>query len=126
MKIIFDSVAELIHFYDINCPGDIGLIDNHDSYCSDCKKCWEQSGLEYELKNEESITMIDKTPTEITYADAVYELIKEECAGLDSIYEDYIIKLVGHCGLAALHRANLIESCGVINCRRLYVLCDKK
>lgn len=75
---------------------------------------------------KESIKMTDKTHKEITYTDCVYELIKEECEGLDSIYEDYIIKLVGQCGLGALKRANLIESCGVLNCRQLYVLCDRK
>lgn len=74
---------------------------------------------------KEPIKMIDKTPKEITYTDAVYELIKEECGGMDSIYEDYIVKLVGQCGLGALKRANLIESCGVVNCRRLWVLCEK-
>lgn len=75
---------------------------------------------------EESIKMTDKAPKEFTYTDCVYELIKDECEGMDSIYEDYIVKLVGNCGLAALKRANLIESCGVLNCRQLYVLCERK
>lgn len=75
---------------------------------------------------EESIKMTDKEPKEVTYTDCVYELIKDECEGMDSIYEDYIVKLVGNCGLAALKRANLIESCGVLNCRQLWVLCDKE
>ena len=73
---------------------------------------------------EESIKMTDQTK-EFSYTDAVYELVKDECKDLDSIYEDYIVKLVGQCGLAALKRANLIESCGVLNCRKLYVLCEK-
>ena len=68
--------------------------------------------------------MTDQTK-EFSYTDAVYELVKDECKDLDSIYEDYIVKLVGQCGLAALKRANLIESCGVLNCRKLYVLCEK-
>lgn len=61
----------------------------------------------------------------LTYTDWVYELIKEECEGMDAIYEDYILKLVGYHGLTALKQAGLLESCGVINCRRLYVLCKK-
>lgn len=60
------------------------------------------------------------------YTEAVYETIKEECAGLDSIYEDYIVRLVGNCGLAALKRAGLIETCGVLNERQLYVLVERK
>lgn len=75
---------------------------------------------------KESMEMIDQPANKFTYTDAVYELVKEECEGLDSIYEDYIVKLVGNCGLAALKRANLIESCGVLNCRRLWVLCERQ
>ena len=53
-------------------------------------------------------------------------LLKNECKDLDSIYEDYIIRLVGESGLNALKEANLIEGCGILNNRRLYVLLDKK
>ena len=56
------------------------------------------------------------------YADYVYCIVQNECNGMDSIYEDYIIKLVGIHGLVALKEHNLVESCGVLNERRLYVL----
>lgn len=59
------------------------------------------------------------------YADYVYDIIAKECADLDSIYGDYICKLVGECGLNALVENNLIEGCGILNGRKLYVLCDK-
>lgn len=42
------------------------------------------------------------------------------------MYEDFIIRLVGEFGLQALKESNLIETCGVINGRQLYVICDKK
>lgn len=77
------------------------------------------------IPKEESINMTSQTTKEFTYTDAVYEFVKDECEGMDSIYEDYIVKLVGNFGLAALKRANLIESCGVLNCRRLWVLCER-
>lgn len=215
MNIIFDSEKARDEFFERFCPEDFNLKERGDCGCGIerlCNKCWEQSGLEYEIKNEttvlketvlnlndiirvkftdygkdiyyhqydnligqgvnisrsypkvddkgytdiqlwvfmntfgshlklgmmnqiiedntiyikeESIGMTDQTK-EFTYTDAVYELIKDECEGMDSIYEDYIIKLVGDCGLAALKRANLIESCGILNCRRLYVLCERK
>jgi hypothetical protein len=89
--------------------------------CVDCG-----SSKQYDLfqpKNKGTIEMTNKK--EFTYTDAVYELIKDECKDMDSIYEDYIISLVGNCGLAALKRAGLVESCGILNCRQLYVLCDK-
>lgn len=60
------------------------------------------------------------------YVDYVYDIVKTECAGLDSIYKEYLIDLVGVCGLNALRKANLIEACGVINGRQLYVLCRKE
>lgn len=62
----------------------------------------------------------------MTYAEYVYDIIKSESDGLDSIYEDYIESLVGHYGLYALVENRFIESCGVVNGRKLYVLCDKK
>ncbi len=60
------------------------------------------------------------------YSDYVYDIIKGECEGMDAIYEDYIIQLVGEYGLKALQEYELVEGCGVLNGRRLYVLCDKK
>ena len=60
------------------------------------------------------------------YVDYVYNIVKLECTDLDSIYKDYIIRLVGVYGFNALYFEKLIESCGVVNGRRLYVLLDKK
>ena len=60
------------------------------------------------------------------YVDYVYDIVRLDTEGLDSIYKDYIIQMVGVYGFNALHEAKLIESCGVINGRRLYVLCEKR
>ena len=60
------------------------------------------------------------------YGDYIYEKLKEETKGLDSIYEDYIIHLAGHWGLMFLKAEGKIEACGVVNGRQLYVLCDAK
>lgn len=57
--------------------------------------------------------------------DKVYETVKEVCKDLDAIYEDYIIYLVGHEGLYLLRKEKLVESCGVVNGRQLYALCEK-
>lgn len=59
-------------------------------------------------------------------ANQIYKIVKNECEGLDSVYEDYIISLVGLYGLLQLKGNHLIETCGVVNGRQLYVLCDKK
>lgn len=60
----------------------------------------------------------------MNYASYVYIIVRNETQGLDSIYEDYIIKLVGLHGLNALIEAGFLETCGVVNGRPLYVLCD--
>lgn len=61
----------------------------------------------------------------MTYADYVYEIIKNESRNLDAIYQDYILYMVGAMGMRALVENKLVESCGVVNGRLLYVLCDK-
>lgn len=60
------------------------------------------------------------------YADYCYDIIKSECEGLDAIYEDYIIRYIGTFGLRALKYNKLIENCGCIHGRNLYVLCEKE
>lgn len=128
MKIIFDSKEERDSTIQTYCPSMIGLKDadilcDHDVIT--CVDCWKIAvRLEIKSDKEESIKMTaeNKQPT---YTDCVYELIKDECNGMDSIYEDYIVSLVGNCGLAALKRAGLVESCGVLNCRQLYTLVNK-
>lgn len=61
----------------------------------------------------------------MNYVDHVYEIMKLETKNLDSIYQDHIIHLVGVFGFNALYENKLLESCGVINGRQLYVLCDR-
>lgn len=60
------------------------------------------------------------------YLEYVYERLHHEIAGLDSVYEDYIIQVIGEYGLFILKKHRLLETCGVINGRQLYVLCDKE
>lgn len=62
----------------------------------------------------------------MTYADYVYKIIKNESRNLDALYQDYILELVGVMGMDALIENKLVETCGVVNGRQLFVLCDKK
>lgn len=55
----------------------------------------------------------------------IYRVVKEGSLGFDAIYENYITELVGVDGLEILKRNRLIETCGVINGRQLYVLIEK-
>ena len=54
--------------------------------------------------------------------DYIYDAVKKECVQLDAIYEDYILELVGIAGLRTLKKEGLLEPCGVVNGRQLYVL----
>lgn len=58
--------------------------------------------------------------------DQVYNTVAEVFNDLDAIYEDYLIYLVGFEGFYILIENRLLESCGVINGRKLYALCEKK
>lgn len=72
--------------------------------------------------------IIHETERKVTrkdYADYIYEIVRLECEGMDSVYADFIEHLVGSCGLNILREFNMVESCGVINGRKLYVLCGK-
>lgn len=55
----------------------------------------------------------------------IYDYVKENTVGFDAVYEEHIIHLVGVRGLDILKENRLIESCGIISDRQLYVLCDK-
>lgn len=59
------------------------------------------------------------------FVDHVYEILKFDCEDLDAIYADHIKQMVGVYGLNALLVNRLLESCGVVNGRKLYVLVEK-
>lgn len=61
----------------------------------------------------------------MTYVDHVYEIIKNESRNLDALYQDYILEMVGVMGMQALIENKLVETCGVVNGRQLFVLCNK-
>lgn len=63
---------------------------------------------------------------QLPFVSLVYDIVKMETDGMDAVYKDYIIQQVGVFGLNALLEHKLIEGCGVVNGRQLYVLCDKK
>lgn len=60
------------------------------------------------------------------YVDHVYNIIKLDCEDMDAIYGDHIKYMVGVYGFNALIGEELIESCGEINGRKLYVVLKKE
>lgn len=62
----------------------------------------------------------------MNYIKYIYLTLRAETFNLDSVYEDYIIQLVGTTGLEELKKANLIESCGVVNGRQLYTVVGRE
>ena len=56
------------------------------------------------------------------FVDKLYDILKEESEGLDAIYENHIIDVIGRRGLQILFENGMIVICGARNGRRLYVL----
>lgn len=56
----------------------------------------------------------------------IYNVVKQDCDCLDSVYEDYLIHIVGTYGVNLLKENGLLESRGVINGRQLYVIIEAK
>lgn len=54
----------------------------------------------------------------------IYEYLKDRCEGLDIIYEETILALVGSYGLVVLKDAKLLKTYDVLNGRQVYALCD--
>jgi hypothetical protein len=72
----------------------------------------------------EAFESATKEAKERIYTRRVYDIIKTESTGLDSIYKDFILCCVGTYGLNTLLDANLLEACGVVYGRKLYTLLD--
>lgn len=60
----------------------------------------------------------------MTYAEYCHAILKRDAKGLDAMYEDYIIHVIGVAGLTELRTNNLLEPCGVVHGRHLYALVD--
>lgn len=60
------------------------------------------------------------------YVDYVYDILKKDCEGLDSVYEDYVKNQIGTIGLNALLENGLLEGCGVLYGRQLYMLVERE
>ena len=58
------------------------------------------------------------------YVHYIYHLLEEKTEGVDAIYEDYILDLIGSHGFDSLKELRLIEGCGSIHGRNLYALCN--
>ena len=56
------------------------------------------------------------------YLDRLRHILASECEGLDAIYEDYIVKLIGEEGFELLRCEKILTVCGSVNGRTLYVL----
>ena len=60
------------------------------------------------------------------YVDYVYDIVRLDCEEIDAIYGDYIQQMVGVYGLNSLIEWGLVEGCGIVIGRQLYVLVEKK
>lgn len=54
----------------------------------------------------------------------LHEIVKGSTRGMDAVYEDYLVRLVGQEGFDILQKHKMLESCGSINGRNLYTVVD--
>lgn len=67
----------------------------------------------------------EKQPLNLT-PEMLHEVMQGCVRGMDAVYEDYVIYLVGREGFDILRNQRLLESCGSINGRRLYTVAEGK
>lgn len=97
-------------------------LGNQGKYYNEFKK-WLPEEKEEDGKTwAERIRYTMGAAIDLLYAQYAYETVKQHAVGFDSVYEDYILELVGSEGLRALKEFHFIEDCGVVNLRQLYVL----
>ena len=59
------------------------------------------------------------------FVNYIHDIVLLDCSDLDAVYEDHLKAMFGTYGLNALLVNKRIESCGVVNGRRLYAICKK-
>lgn len=75
--------------------------------------------------DDEGDVTVEKTPLTMNI-DILQEVVSGCTRGMDAVYEDYLIYLVGEEGFYILRKNKLLESCGSINGRNLYTIACMK
>ena len=60
------------------------------------------------------------------FVNYIHDIARLDCSDLDAVYEDHLKNMFGVYGFNALLINKRIESCGVVNGRRLYAICERK
>lgn len=59
----------------------------------------------------------------LRYAEICRDILNSQLdKNIEAVYEDYIIRMVGEHGIKAMRKHQLIEPCGVIHGKKLYVI----
>lgn len=134
IRSVFDDWVDHSKFNVFKCPNcgnpyPMPCETANGMWVMDCMKCDTKTD-EYPT-DEEALFAWNKLPKKGTRkmtaaTKEIYDYVKDGCVGLDSIYENTIINLVGSYGLEILKDVKLLETCGVLNGRQLYVLCELK
>ena len=61
-----------------------------------------------------------------TYVEYVYEIIKNKTEGMDTIYKDYIIQIVGVHGFNALHGGKIVRRMRFCQSQRIVCISGSK
>ena len=109
----------------------IGLTDRDmvESYLEEkCANATSETNKRIKIDNAARKLMDDFYDGDRTYVKGVdhavhcHKILKRSYPKMETLYEDVIIRTVGRAGLDALKKANLIETCGGFNGRKLYAI----
>lgn len=81
-----------------------------------------ERGVRVELTCSDKGVISEQRYKMTQFMDKVYFAVARECQGMDAIYEDYIISLVGEEGFDILREEKVLTTCGSIDGRNLYTL----
>lgn len=79
-------------------------------------------GVRIELTCDDNGMVTEQRYKKPEYANVIRGALRVETYGLDAVYEDYIIRLVGQDGFDILREKKYLTTCGSVNGRTLYTL----
>lgn len=79
-------------------------------------------GVRIELTCTDKGVVTEQRYKKVELAPYVCKKLQSEAQGMDAIYEDYIISVIGEEGFEILREKKYLNTCGSVNGRNLYTL----
>ena len=79
-----------------------------------------ERGVRVELTCNDKGVVTEQRYKMVQYAPTVFDVLREDIRGLDAVYEDYVIRVVGQEGFDILREKKYLTTCGSVAGRNLY------